>query len=108
VIYIPADDVADVLTASAARTTWCEFKGRASYFSVVADGRRVENAGWTYDEPKPGFEALAGYVAFYPGRVDACFVDGERVRPQPGDFYGGWITSKVVGPFKGDPGTTGW
>jgi len=108
VFYVPTDDVAAGVLEPAPHTTWCEFKGRASYCTAVAGGRRVENAAWTYQDPKPGFESLTGYVAFYPGRVDACFVDGEQVRPQPGEFYGGWITSKVVGPFKGDPGTTGW
>jgi Domain of unknown function (DUF427) len=75
----------------------------------VRGGGRVEaDAAWGYDRPSPGFELLAGHVAFYASRVDACFVDGERVTPQPGDFYGGWITSAVAGPFKGGPGSRGW
>jgi len=64
--------------------------------------------GWSYEDPSPGYEHLRGAVAFYPGRVDRASVDGEQVRPQPGDFYGGWITAEIAGPFKGDPGTLGW
>jgi uncharacterized protein (DUF427 family) len=74
----------------------------------VADGRRVRAVGWSYEDPSSGFEQLRGAVAFYPGRVDRATVDGEQVRPQAGDFYGGWITDEVVGPFKGEPGTSGW
>lgn len=69
---------------------------------------RAGHAAWSYSDPVPDFAPIAGYLAFYPGRVDACFVDGERVVPQEGAFYGGWITSKVAGPFKGPPGTAGW
>jgi Domain of unknown function (DUF427) len=86
----------------------CEFKGRAHYFTVRGGGRIEPDAAWGYDDPSPGFEAIAGHVAFYAGRMDACFVGGERVTPQPGGFYGGWITSNVAGPFKGGPGTRGW
>jgi uncharacterized protein (DUF427 family) len=109
VYYIPAADVrTDRLRASARRSTWCEFKGAASYYDA---GDRAAVA-WSYPEPSPGYEAIAGhyafYYAFYPGRVDTATVDGEQVEAQPGDFYGGWITSAVTGPFKGGPGTTGW
>jgi uncharacterized protein (DUF427 family) len=103
VIYIPADDVRG-LRPSRARSTWCEFKGRAVYLD--APGRQA--VAWTYPEPSPGYEALRDHVAFYPGRVDAAWLDDERVQPQEGDFYGGWITSDLVGPFKGPPGTLGW
>jgi uncharacterized protein (DUF427 family) len=89
-------------------TTYCEFKGTASYFDVVADGRRAARAAWTYRQPSPGYEAILDHVAVMPGRMDQCTVDGEVVVPQPGGFYGGWITPRVVGPFKGGPGTTGW
>jgi hypothetical protein len=75
---------------------------------VSAGGRTERAAAWTYPDPAPGFAALRGHVAFYPGRMDACLLDDERVRPQPGDFYGGWITADVAGPFKGAPGTAGW
>lgn len=107
--YVPLDDVApDALTPSGGGTTFCEWKGIASYYDFSAGGRRSERVAWTYHDPSPGFEELRDAIAFYPGRVDACFVDDERVVPQPGDFYGGWITSDVVGPFKGEPGTAGW
>ena len=86
------------------RPTFCEFKGTARYYDA---GDRPAVA-WSYALPGPGFEAIAGCYAFYPGRVDRATVDGEPVEAQPGDFYGGWITSAVRGPFKGGPGTTGW
>ncbi|CAN5252411.1 hypothetical protein BH23GEM4_BH23GEM4_18840 [soil metagenome] len=70
--------------------------------------RRAENAAWSYPDPNPGYERIAAYFAFFPGKMDACWVGGERVTPQPGDFYGGWITPEVVGPFKGEPGSEGW
>ena len=103
VVYIPASDVTG-LTPSRARSTWCEFKGRAVYLD--AGGRQA--VAWTYPEPAPGYEALRDHVAFYPGRVDAAWLDDERVQAQEGDFYGGWITADLVGPFKGPPGTLGW
>ena len=89
-------------------TTFCEFKGKAHYFDVVAGGTVVRRGGWTYPKPVRGFEALSTRVALYPGRMDSCEVDGEQVTSQEGDFYGGWITTRIVGPFKGGPGTTGW
>jgi uncharacterized protein (DUF427 family) len=89
-------------------STYCEFKGHASYFDVVAGGRRAARAAWTYRSPSPGFEVLTDHVAVMPGAMDRCTVDGERVQPQAGGFYGGWITGRVVGPFKGGPGTVGW
>ena len=89
-------------------STVCEWKGRAAYFDVVGGGRRAARAAWTYPEPVPTYAVLAGHVAVMPGLVDACFVDGERVRPQEGGFYGGWVTDRVVGPFKGGPGSWGW
>jgi uncharacterized protein (DUF427 family) len=89
-------------------STGCEWKGRGEYYSLAVDARRVERVAWYYPEPTPAFEAIRNYVAFYAGPMDACFVDDEKVVPQPGGFYGGWITSKVVGPFKGAPGSMGW
>ena len=106
--YIPREDVRMDLLHPTARRTACEFKGQASYFHVRADGRDRREAAWTYERPLPGYEAIAGHIAFYPGRVDEASVDGERVVPQAGDFYGGWITADVRGPFKGGPGTRGW
>ena len=73
-----------------------------------AGERSAPGAAWYYPRPAPPYAAMAGYIAVYPGRMDACYVDGERVTAQPGDFYGGWITSDIVGPFKGAPGTWGW
>lgn len=107
-IYVPPDDVAPGHLEPVPRTTVCEFKGRASYLDVRVAGRLERAAAWTYRAPRAGYEALRDHVAFYPGRMDACWLDEERVRAQPGDFYGGWITADVTGPFKGGPGTTGW
>jgi len=110
VFYVPLSDVADgALSPSLARGTFCEFKGVASYLDARGgDGRVLEAVAWTYPDPSPGFEDLLGTVAFYPAPMDECTVGGEVVRAQPGDFYGGWITSEVTGPFKGGPGTRGW
>jgi uncharacterized protein (DUF427 family) len=107
--YLPPDDVRmDLLVPSPTRTV-CEWKGPATYWHLdLGDHGRVEDVAWSYPEPWPGFEAVAGHLAFYPQRVEACSVDGERVEPNPGSFYGGWVTSRVVGPFKGGPGTMGW
>ena len=88
--------------------SFCEWKGRAGYYSVVVGDSRLENVAWFYPDPTPAFRPIRDYVAFYPGPMDGCFVDGERVQSQPGDFYGGWITSDIEGPFKGAPGTHGW
>jgi uncharacterized protein (DUF427 family) len=102
--YLPPGSVtAGVLTRSATASTWCEWKGAATYWDVLG----LTAAAWSYETPSPKYEALTGYVTFYPSRL-ACFVDDEPVRPQDGGFYGGWITSDVVGPFKGGPGTWGW
>ena len=108
--YLPLADVAvELLARSAARPTTCEWKGVAAYLDVVVEGATaVIAAGWTYPEPWPGYEALAGHVAFYAQKLDRCSVAGEVVQPNEGDFYGGWVTSKVVGPFKGGPGSWGW
>ncbi len=106
--YVPPDDVRPEFLRPAPGTTVCEWKGVASYLDVVVGERVVRRAAWTYRDPNPGYEALRDRLAFYASRVDAAFVDGERVMPQPGHFYGGWITPEVIGPFKGEPGTEGW
>jgi uncharacterized protein (DUF427 family) len=107
--YLPREDIlADALRPSAGPATVCEWKGRATYFDLVVGDRVSPRAAWTYERPQAGYEALAGRVAFYAGRVDRALVDDELVRPQPGGFYGGWVTDDVVGPFKGEPGTEGW
>jgi uncharacterized protein (DUF427 family) len=108
-IYVPPADVRlDLLRPSGHRSTWCEFKGVARYLDAVTGGRHREAVGWTYREPSPGYEPLRDHVAFYPGRVDAAWLGGERVHAQESDFYGGWITADLVGPFKGPAGTLGW
>lgn len=107
--YVPFDDVVPgALVPSGGRRTVCEWKGVASYFDVVVEGERIARGAWTFDPPSSGYEALAGRVAFYPQALDECWVDDERIVPQDGSFYGGWITSDVVGPFKGAPDTAGW
>lgn len=106
--YLPRSDVRMELLQRASGQSHCEWKGSAEYWSVLTqEGERVEQAAWSYPQPSQAFEAIRDHFAFYPGRV-ACFVDGERVRPQAGGFYGGWITAELVGPFKGDPGAGGW
>ena len=106
--YFPLADVAPGVLEHSGSGSFCEFKGRAHYCTVRGGGRLQPDAAWGYVAPIPGFEALAGHVAFYASRTDACFVDGERVTPHRGGFYGGWITCTVTGPFKGGPGTEGW
>jgi uncharacterized protein (DUF427 family) len=107
--YLPADDVDASVLRPSATSTGCEWKGRAAYVDLAVPGAPVvRDVAWTYPSPTPAFAAIAGHLAFYPQRVDACFVDDEQVQANEGDFYGGWITSKVVGPFKGGPGTWGW
>ena len=108
VYYIPTEAVRMEYLTKAGHSTWCEWKGKAGYYSLSVGDRQVEDAAWYYPHPAPGYEAIQGHVAFYPAKMDACYVDGERVQAQPGDFYGGWITSEIVGPFKGGPGTMGW
>jgi uncharacterized protein (DUF427 family) len=107
VYYVPPEDVAPgALSPAAGPETFCEWKGSASYYDVVAGGRRARRAAWAYHDPLPGFEAIRDAIAFYAGPMDSCWVDDERVEPQRGGFYGGWITSEVVGPFKGSPGVS--
>ena len=108
VYYIPLEDVRPEALVRTECRTFCEFKGTASYWSVRSGDRVAESAAWCYPEPSPGYESLRDHVAFYPGRMDECTLDGERVNAQAGDFYGGWITAEVRGPFKGEPGTQGW
>ena len=109
VYYIPQTDLAiEFLHPSSRRESFCEFKGLASYWSLNVKDQRVEDLAWSYARPSESYAALKDHLAFYANRVDECWVDGERVTPQPGDFYGGWITSHVRGPFKGAPGTMGW
>lgn len=106
--YLPPQDVALERLVRSRMQTFCEWKGLASYVSIVVGDRRAEDAGWFYEHPSPQYEALVGHIAFYAQKVDACRVDGELVDANEGSFYGGWITSKVVGPFKGGAGSMGW
>lgn len=106
--YIPSNDVATEHVRRGSGSSWCEWKGQATYWSVDVGGEFISNAGWSYENPTPQFAAIAGHVAFYARLLDECWVDDERVVANPGSFYGGWITSTVVGPFKGDPGTEYW
>ncbi len=106
VYYLPPAALAKgMLERSGSRQSFCEFKGLAGYWSFVG-GR--QDVAWSYEKPTHGFAALAGHLAFYASKVDECWVDDERVVPQDGDFYGGWITSDLKGPFKGAKGTLGW
>ena len=108
-VYVPAADVrGDLLGPSSARATWCEFKGAARYLDATVGGKLYAAVGWTYPEPTSGYEALRDHIAFYPARVDAAWMGEEFVSAQASDFYGGWITADLVGPFKGPPGTLGW
>ncbi len=110
VYYIPPADIRmELLEARAGRSSFCEFKGYARYWNLALDGHaRISDAAWSYPDPAASYAALKDHLAFYASRVDQCWVDEERVSPQPGDFYGGWITPHVTGPFKGAPGTLGW
>ncbi|TFD65348.1 DUF427 domain-containing protein [Cryobacterium ruanii] len=104
VYYLPRSSFTPGVLQPAAGHSYCEYKGAAGYLSV---GSRARSA-WFYPTPTSGYESLADRVAVYPGAMDRCTVDGETVRAQDGDFYGGWITANIVGPFKGAPGTMGW
>ncbi|AWB91975.1 DUF427 domain-containing protein [Aeromicrobium chenweiae] len=106
--YLPMDAFAAGVLRPVRGATWCEWKGAASYFDVVTPERTVAAGAWTYRTPSPGYADIVGHVGIYPGPMDRCLVDGEVVHAQEGDLYGGWITSRVSGPFKGGPGTFGW
>ncbi|MEM8560417.1 MAG: DUF427 domain-containing protein [Bacteroidota bacterium] len=107
--YLPPGDVRVDLLRRATSTTGCEWKGRAVYFDLLPpEDETLLKIAWAYPDPTPRFAALKDHLAFYAAPLDGCFVDGERVTPQPGGFYGGWITSDLAGPFKGVPGSWGW
>lgn len=107
-IYVPPADIAPGCLEPAGGSSFCEWKGQASYLDVVAGARRERRAAWTYRDPVARYGALRDHVAFYPSRMDACRLDDELVQAQVGDFYGGWVTADLRGPFKGGPGTSGW
>lgn len=106
--YIPLSDVATDYLYPSQGESWCEWKGRARYYDIRMNGETWLQACWYYPKPNNEYSALANHVCFYACRVDECRVDGEIVIPQPGEFYGGWITGNIVGPFKGIPGSQGW
>lgn len=106
--YVPPDDIRAGALLRSRRTSFCEWKGHATYHHVQLGEARLLDVAWSYPTPTPDFARLARFVAFYAAPFDACYVDNERVTPQPGGFYGGWVTSHVVGPFKGEPGSAGW
>lgn len=106
--YIPRGDILDGVLRRADGTSFCEWKGAAVYWDVVVDGVVLPRVGWSYPTPTRSFQSLRDHVAFYAAPFDRCLVDGETVVPQPGGFYGGWITNAVAGPFKGIPGSRLW
>ena len=106
--YFPPEDILDGALRAAAGRTLCEWKGVARYFDVLSGAREEPRAAWSYPHPSPAFAPIAAFVAFYPGRTDVCFVGDMKVRAQPGDFYGGWVTPNLDGIVKGAPGTEGW
>jgi uncharacterized protein (DUF427 family) len=108
VYYISPEDIRMEHLQPSAGGSFCEWKGRAGYYDVVTEGRKESRAAWFYPDPTLSFEDLRDYVAFYPSKMDGCWVGGEKVESQEGDFYGGWITPEIVGPFKGGPVTWGW
>ena len=106
--YLPPEDVRLEYLLKSNHRSWCEWKGKAGYYTLKVGEKMVEQVAWYYPDPAPAFAAIKDYLAFYPAPMDACYVDGDKVLPQPGGFYGGWITPNIVGPFKGEPGTPGW
>jgi uncharacterized protein (DUF427 family) len=108
VYYLPPEDVQMAYFHPTAHHTYCEFKGAASYYTLTVGDKTVPNAAWYYPHPTAGYEGITNYIAIYSSHMDACYIDGERVQAQQGDFYGGWITKNIIGPFKGGPGTHGW
>ncbi|MBN2365610.1 MAG: DUF427 domain-containing protein [Calditrichaeota bacterium] len=108
VYYIPPEDVRLEYLQISEHTSWCEWKGGARYYDIAVNDRKAEKVAWFYPDPDPRYLDIKDYIAFYAGPMDACYINGEKVIPQPGGFYGGWITSNIVGPFKGKRGTLGW
>lgn len=106
--YFPRDDIAMDRLEMSSRRSLCEWKGQASYFHVRIGGTVFQDVGWSYSSPTPAFTVLKDHIAFYAAPFDNCWVDGDKVIPQPGNFYGGWITPRVIGPFKGAPGSMLW
>lgn len=108
VYYLPPEDINLELLREVSGGSWCEWKGQATYYDVVVSDQVAPHAAWTYRRPAAAYKQIKDHVAFYAWAMDVFLVDGEQVVPQPGEFYGGWITADIVGPFKGEPGTSGW
>lgn len=108
IYYIPPEDIKMEYLSSSNKGSFCEWKGQAIYYTLVVGDKQVVNVAWAYPTPTPNFAGIKDYLAFYASPMDGCYVNGEKVEPQPGNFYGGWITKDIVGPFKGTPGTWGW
>ena len=108
VYYIPPEDIKMEYLSLTDRATMCEWKGQARYYSVQVENKKAANAAWFYPSSTDEFKSIRNYVAFYPSRMEVCYIGDEQVQAQAGDFYGGWITRNIVGPFKGEPGTWGW
>ncbi|OKH18927.1 DUF427 domain-containing protein [[Limnothrix rosea] IAM M-220] len=108
VYYLPPTAIEQHYLQAAEGQSFCEWKGLAHYYNIVVQDKTLAKVGWYYPEPTAPFKELQNYVAFYAQPMDACYVDGEKVTPQPGGFYGGWITKDIIGPFKGEPGSFGW
>ncbi len=108
VYYFPPEDVQMNYLYPSSRRTFCEWKGQACYYTIKTPDKEVRNAAWYYPHPNPGYSSITNYIAFYPQLMDQCFVEDELVKPQPGNFYGGWITSNLIGPFKGEAGSDHW
>ncbi|MFN3774903.1 DUF427 domain-containing protein [Sphingomonas parapaucimobilis] len=106
--YLPPADIDQGVLRRSDRRSFCEWKGEAIYWHVTLGETVLRDVAWSYPNPMPGFAILRDHLAFYAGPFDHCTVDGEQVRPQPGGFYGGWITADLAGPFKGVPGSMGW
>ena len=105
--YIPPTEVDLDCLKRTAESSFCEWKGAATYWSLDTADQQITNVGWSYESAPQRFASIRGYLSFYPGKL-TCTVDGELTRPQPGGFYGGWVMDEIVGPFKGEPGTGGW
>jgi uncharacterized protein (DUF427 family) len=108
VYYIPQSDIQMQYLSTTKRETFCEFKGDANYWTIEVEGEKAENAAWMYANPNKDYAAIRNHIAFYPSKMATCYVDYYQVQAQAGDFYGGWITADIVGPFKGGAGTLGW
>ena len=108
VYYVPREDIRMELLEPSSHTTYCEWKGAAGYHTLTVGDRRIADVAWSYPQPNRGYDAIRDHLAFYAAKVDEAWVGDERATPQPGGFYGGWVTSRIVGPIKGVPGSRSW